>query len=307
MSKLLREVGGVFGVVFALVAGCTEPTSRPETKAASEAKDAPETAPRAPLDGMPEAEQLLADVVDAMGGADKFAAVKSYYSESNLDMGTLGLTGVAKLWWREGDFYIETEMPGIGLQKLGGKGDRLWGDNPVHGLRALAGKEAEQARSSSALCLAYEWKKHFTSAKTVAMKPDANGVQIAEIEFTSPLGDKVVLRVNLETKLPLSQSLTQANPFGDIPETVTFSDYRDVEGLKLPFKQTVEAPLMKATATMTKIELNVATDTVPFDMPGASTAVSPGQLVDALKPVEAKADAKKGEATAKPPIAAKKQ
>lgn len=296
------------GLAVALALACDQPTSSSDTKAAPAGEAAPAKDVKPAGDALPEAEALLVEVVQAMGGADKFAAVQSYYSESQLDTGTLGLTGVSKMWWRGGDFYLETEMPGIGMQKLGGKGDKLWADNAVHGLRTLAGKEAEQARSSVALCLAYEWKQHFKSAKTLGVKPGEGGASLAEIEFESTSGDKVVLRVDLKTKLPASQSLTQANPFGDIPETVTFSDYRDVQGLKLPFKQTVEAPLMKAMATMTKMEINVPTDAVPFEMPGASGAVKPGVLVDALKDIgEAKVEDAKAAKGVKPAADAKKK
>jgi carboxyl-terminal processing protease len=50
-------------------------------------------------DELPAAETLLDESVAAMGGAEKFRQLSGYYVESNLDMGSLGLKGVAKGWW----------------------------------------------------------------------------------------------------------------------------------------------------------------------------------------------------------------
>lgn len=227
-------------------------------------------------------EKLLADSVDAMGGAAKFDALKSFYSESQLSMGALGLTGVAKTWWRGGDFYSETEMPGVGQMKVGSLGGKAWSDDPINGPRALSGKEAEQAAWSAALCLAHEWRRHFKTVEMVGVKT-VDGKQIAEVALTSALGDRVVLRIDVATKLPVSQSFTQTNPMGELPATVTFEDFREVDGVKIAFKQLMDASLTKAVSTTTKVELNAPVDETKFVMPGTERAVVPGALVDPAK------------------------
>jgi hypothetical protein len=305
-SRMRLQVRRALGslVVAGLLTACTEgePAKAPGEQPTPAQPGKPADVPDGQL---PEAKALLAEVVTAMGGAAKYDALTGYYAESQLNLGKLGLTGTAKMWWsREGGYYIATEMPGVGLMKIGGTADKVWGDDPVNGLRTLTGKEAEQSGWSSVLCLAHEWRKYFKTAKTVAVTNGEGGAELAEIELTSPLGDKVVLRVDLKTKLPVSQSFTQANPLGDMPVTVTFSDYREVEGFKLPFMQTVDASLMKMASTTTKIELNPSLAGVQFEMPGAPGAVTPGAPVE-IKAPEAKAADAKGARTAPEAKAAK--
>jgi len=268
-----------------LISACTASSSSSESGTPAVAKGAESAAakPAANEPALPDASKLLADSVEAMGGAAKLAALTSYYSEAQVSMGGLGLAGAAKMWWRGGDYYSEMALPGVGLMRIGSLGGKPWADDPINGVRALAGKEAEQAAWSTKLVLAHEWERNFKTAETTAVK-QVEGKQLAEVTLTSPLGDRVVLRVDLASKLPVSQSFTQASPIGDTPATIYFKDFRAVDGLTLPYQTVQDASLMVATATMTRFELNVPTEDAKFAMPAAgSGAVTPGALVDGAK------------------------
>lgn len=279
-SKLSSLRVLAFGLLFLPFIACTG-GGAPAESGPSKVDSKPVAAgPAEPA--LPNAEQLLADAVQAMGGADRFAGFKNFYAESTMNMGALGLKGVARTWWRDGDFYNETEMPGVGQMKIGGLGGKAWADDPISGLRALTGKEAEQAMWSATLCLAHDWKRYFPKAETTAVK-EVDGKKLAEVTFTSALGDKVVLRIDMASKLPVSQSFEQASPMGNMPATVYFKDYREIEGVKIPYQQDVDASLTKAVTTTTRLEFNTPVDESKFAMPGASQAVTPGALVDPAK------------------------
>lgn len=285
ISRMFRPVGSL--TLGLLLAACTSSTPTAEVAPAKQEAEVA-AVPAAPT--LPDAETLLAEAVEAMGGADKFAALKTFYSESKMDMAGLGLTGVARTWWRAGDFYNEADMPGIGQIRIGSADGKPWGDDPISGRRALTGKEAEQALWSATLCIAYDWKRYFPKAETTAVK-EIDGKKLAEITFTSPLGDTVVLRIDTATKLPVSESFTQASPLGSSPVTVHFKDFREVGGLKIPHEQLADTSLTKIASTLTKIELNAAVDEVKFEMPEGKAAVIPGALTDGAK-VEAPAEGK---------------
>jgi hypothetical protein len=274
-------MGRLAALGLALMVACTERTDAVQKAepTATVAKQGPgESETPQPLG----AEQLLAAAVEAMGGAAKFDALESFYSEATLNTGALGLTGTAKTWWRGGDFYNESEMPGVGQMKIGRLADKVWGNDPISGLRALSDKEAEQAMWSASLCLAHDWRRYF---KTVSGPKAAveDGKKVLELSLTTPLGDVVMLRLDAETKLPVSQSFTQVSPLGSMPMTVRFKDYREVDGLKIPFQQELDASLTKVTSTTVKIEFNAPVDEAKFAMPGAAQAVVPGMLVDSAK------------------------
>lgn len=276
-----------FALTLSLVLACGgEAPSEATPAAAASTKRTEASAPA--KEKLPDAAELLSASVAALGGAERMAAMSSYYSESQMSAGKLGLSGTAKTWWQGGDFYIETDMPGVGLMRIGGQGGVIWGDDPISGLRTIAGVEAEQAMWSASLCLANDWRKYFDKAETTAVV-EREGRRLAEVTMTSKLGDKVVLRIDLESKEPVSQSFAQANPLGEMPVTVTFKDFREVDGVRLPFVQEVDASLTKLVSTTTKFEPGATVDPSRFALPkiggepfvGSPRPVAEGALVEA--------------------------
>src|SRR5688500_4527653 len=80
---------------------------------------------------LPEAEAVLAKAVDALGGKDKLGQVKSFYYEGRIEILGQNIAGDSKIWWKNGDFYTEQDMPGIGTARAGKLGDEVWADDPI--------------------------------------------------------------------------------------------------------------------------------------------------------------------------------
>jgi hypothetical protein len=74
----------------------------------------------------------------------------------------------------------------------------------------------------------------------------------------------------VETGLLLRRTTSTATPVGVIPEQVDFEDYRDVDGLKMPFTIRVSTidPSYSITRKFTEIKLNVPIDEMRFNKPG---------------------------------------
>jgi hypothetical protein len=266
-----------------LGSACTDSSSDATSKTADASADAKAKgdADEAEKDALPAAEELLAASVDALGGAANFEAIRSYYVESQMTVDGLGLNGTAQTWWAGGDFYVETDMPGVGLVRLGSQGDKIWSDDPINGMRMITGVEAEQAAWSTSRCLALDWKDYFKSAETTALVDGEGGRRLAEITFRSPSDDVVVLRLDLETKMPVSQSFKQANPLGAMPVTVTFEDFREVAGTKVAYKQFVDASLTKMSSITSKFEVNGEVPVDKFAPPGPKTIRLPDEAAEA--------------------------
>ena len=70
-----------------------------------------------------------------------------------------------------------------------------------------------------------------------------------------------------DSGLQVAQKYEQATPMGKMPVSVTMEDYREIDGIKVAFRQVTDASLAKATQTITKLELNPTVDTSRFAMP----------------------------------------
>jgi len=277
-----------------LTGGCTEsersdnrgntPTSPDEQVADGKDKDE--------ANALPAAKELLAESVEALGGADKLKAIRSYHTVSKIEIIGQGISGTAHTWWRDGDFFVETDIPGVGKMRQGSQDGKIWTDDPINGPRALTGVEAEQSAWSTSRSLPLDWEKYFKSAETSEIT-EIDGVRVAAITFTSASGDEVILRLDMTTKMPHSQSFKQANPLGAMPVTVTFADFRDVEGTKVAFKQIVDATLTKMTSVNEVLEVNVEVKDDLFAPPGPKAIKLPEEAAEQPTPDEPKATASK--------------
>ncbi len=269
-------------LVAVCVCSCAcQPTDQKPDAAKADAKANPESpegeSPEVD-DSLPSAERLLADTAKVLGG-EQLANIKGVYTESAIDMKSMGLKGTAKAWWQGNKFYGDSEIPGVGLTRIGGiLGQTLWSDDPIHGLRSLSGREAEQAAWGSSVCLPCTWKDQFKAAKTRKITDDGKAV----ISLTTASGDEMVMTIDLESKLPLSQKFKQASPLGDTPIEIKFEDYREVSGMQVAHRQVVHASIMTITSEVTKVEVNPTIDPKIFEMPAPK-----GGIIDPANPAPA--------------------
>jgi len=233
---------------------------------AAGAAKAPAADAEAPGDELPAATELLDRAVLAQGGRAKLDGLTSFYLEGKLAVMGQNITGDMKLWWKDGDFYTEQNMVGIGTVRAGKQGGVIWSEDPINGLRALEGAEAEQHAWASSPSLPAHWQRYFEGAETTGAR-EVGGRKAYDVELTSKSGATVTLSFDAESGLQVGQSFKQTTPMGDMPISVELQDYRDVDGLRLPYLQVTDAKLAKATQTLTKVELGIEVDTTKFAMP----------------------------------------
>lgn len=74
--------------------------------------------------------------------------------------------------------------------------------------------------------------------------------------------------VDAETYLPLKAVVTVELPeVGQVEQTTEFSDFRAVDGVKVPFKLKITSPVQNATVVVTKVENNAKIDPTLFVKP----------------------------------------
>ena len=233
---------------------------------------------------LPDAAELLAASVDAVGGKDKLQTVKSFHLEGTIGAPKQNLTGKVETWWKGGDFYMVQTIPGLGINRSGKKGDVIWAEEPINGLRKLDGKEAEQHMWASSLLLTADWQKFFDEAKTVGMR-EIEGKKVYDIELSAESGATLTVTLDADSKIMVEQSFKVFSPMGSMPVTIRSTDYRDVDGMKIPFKQVTDASLMELTQELQVVELNAEVDESTFAMPTEDAPV-----VDAKDPASIGAD-----------------
>lgn len=272
MRRILSSITHSLTLV-ALLAACgkdppatTDPSAAaPAPAPATDAADAPTAAA-----DLPPAEEVLEQAVVALGGRDKLDAVKSFYSESKMEIPAQKISAVVRTWWKDGDFYMENDMTGVGLSQVWKHGEDIWSQDPINGRRKLEGKEARQSMWGASVSLAADWKRYFQTAETVGRRAEGE-TELIDVKLTDADGTEVTLSFDATSHLPVEQSFTQETPMGNLPIRTTMEDYRDVAGVKTSFRSTTNMAVMSAVQTVEKFEPNVEVDEAKFVPPAAKT------------------------------------
>lgn len=273
---------GLVAALLALPLGCESASAPATAPAVPEAPAAPEPAKPAepPKPQLPDAEGILAKAVEALGGAEKMAAIKSVHEVATVTVKTMGLTTKAESWQQGEDFFLGLNIPGVGLIEAGKQGEVLWTRDPINGLREPQGAEREQLQWSSERFVLANWQKHFKSAETKAVRDEGEG-KVIDIEMTTPSGEPVTMRFDGETNLPKAWEFKQIGAMGPVPVTVEFGDYREVEGIKMPFLQTTKTSLMPMEHVVDSVKFNAEVDTSKFAKPTGGAEVVDANAVRA--------------------------
>ena len=270
---MLRRRIALLPLLLTVSLACEKPPAT-DTTTPTDATPPPTETEAPPAEApLPSADEVLSKSIEALGGRAAIDAVKSSYTESKTEIKAQGLNLVTKIWAKGDDFYVEADMPGVGLSQLWKKGDDLWSKDPINGLRKLEGKEAAQARWASDPLLAANWNEYFEKAETVGRTKDGDK-ELIEVKLSSASGDELGLLFDAKTSLPAGQAFKQQTPMGALAVRVNLSDYRDVQGVMVPFRSVTDMQLMSAVQTTEKYEVNVPIDDAKLQppLPGTEAA-----------------------------------
>lgn len=232
---------------------------------------------------LPAAEEVLADAVQAVGGKDKLDAIESYYSESVMEVPAQKLKATTKVWWQRGNFYSETDMPGVGVTKVWRNAEGTWSEDPINGKREITGAEARQMAWSNSLFLPADWQEYFAKAETVERRVgegSQSGVDadLIDVLLTSEAGDELELSFDAETGLMREQHFTQESPMGEMPVHIQVEEYEEFGGFKMPTKQVMKMAVIEATTSVTKFELNAQIEPSRFEPEAKSDKAGPSDM-----------------------------
>lgn len=211
-----------------------------------------------------DAKAAIARAVDAMGGRAAFDAVETYYSKSTITVRGQDLSSVVEVWWRNEDFYMRSEMPGLGVAQVWKHGEETWGDDPVRGRHRLEGKQARAAMLDACPSLLAYWPRYFAHAQagpTVAVE----GLALVYVQFTGPDTPEFTVGLDSETGLPATHATVRDTPQGALPVTTWLHDYREVAGIRVPFRSTISMSLYEAVVDVQHFDIGVVIEPGTFD------------------------------------------
>ncbi len=197
--------------------------------------------------------ELLKQVQTAAGGAAKLAAIKDVQQTVNMQFGAPSSLKSAQVnyFLFPGVFRQENVLP-FGKVVAYSDGKTGWLQPPKGPLTPLAGPQLKQIQGEIFRNYVGLLQSDSNPDRTVTLSgPDTLTISDKE-------GELVELKIDPATGLISSESYKQMQPSGPASEIVVgLSDFRDVDGVKLPFKMTlIQGGKKVADAVVSQYKLN---------------------------------------------------
>jgi hypothetical protein len=223
------------------------------------------------------ADEVIDKSVTALGGRAAFAKLTSRRMTGTITLQTpagdvAGTVELMNALPNKTRTLINADLTSLGAGALtidqrfdGTKGYVL--DN-LQGNRDITGDQLENMRNAGFPHLFVKYKDLGIVAKLLG-KEKAGDRDAYVIAFEPTTGSTIRQFIDADTYLPIRAVIKVTVPqLGqDVEQTSDVSDYRDVDGVKIPFKLSVSSNVQNYTIVITKVEHNVPIDDALFVKP----------------------------------------
>ena len=240
----------------------------------------------------PSVQSILDKYIQASGGAQRLAGLTSIVGKgTSVSFGGFGGGGavevVAKAPDKRATIILFKEETGRGDQLRTYDGTTGWVRTPLNvvGEFQLVGGDLDGARFDAQLSFPGQIKQILTNLKsgsptTITDLPAPSSQSSLQqnvtlgqnhlvdvVQGTGPRGLLVTLYFDQQTGLLLRELRYGNSPIGRVPTQIDFADYRDVNGVKLPFRITYAWLDGRDSIVLSEIQTNVPVDETKFGRP----------------------------------------
>lgn len=258
---------------FACHRGGDHPKTTPELDViygANPSDDLDDAVEQAP--GAPSADEILDKYIQAIGGADRLARITSFVAKGTSsgygpESGKRPTEIYAKAPGQR-SMVIHTDN---GDSTTTTDGRAAWISAPLRPVAVLplTGGELEGAKLDAALSFPGQVKQALGRWRSGAPSIiDDRKVQV--VQGTTAGGSIATLYFDPNTGLLVRMRRYAASPVGRMPTQFDFSDYRDVAGVKMPFKWTMTWLDGRENVELSEVQPNVPIDAQKFAKPAPS-------------------------------------
>ncbi len=213
----------------------------------------------------PPAEQLLEKFVQITGGAAAIDKVTSRVMKGTIDFDGRSLP--IDIYSKDPDMRISfTHMPD-GDSVTAFNGHEGWlGMGPGRPVREMHGSDLDGAAIDADLHLATHLKSMFSKVQTSGTE------KIGDHEANVVVGEregKPPIRLYFDEQSGLLVRLVRfgETALGRLPTQIDYADYRDADGVKVPYKWTLARPNGRFTIQVSELKQNVPVDDAKFVKP----------------------------------------
>jgi photosynthetic reaction center cytochrome c subunit len=218
----------------------------------------------------PAPDAIVSKYIQAVGGADALRKISSRVERGTLT-GFGGRHFPVTVYAQAPDVHVTIMDTPRGESVTAYNGRVGWMSGGAGPPRAITGDELAAERLHAQFDLALGLKKLYPRLRVV--RPEKVGGMEAEVLLGFATGQPPVkLDFDPQSGLLVRVETLAETPLGPNPTAVDYADYRQVNGIKVPFKWTIARPGMQFTIQVASVRQNVPIDNSKFAAPAALAA-----------------------------------
>jgi len=229
----------------------------------------------------PTAEQTLNKYLQALGSAQKLAALTSITAKGTYEgYDTYHMKVPVEIYAKapgQRSIVVHTQNGDSTTTFDGKSGWVAAADKPVRLLALLPGAELDGARFDANLAFPGGIKQALTQWKVGFPVTTINDRTVNIVQGTGAGGSRIKLYFDEENGLLTRQVRYSPTIIGTVPLQIDYSDYRDVAGVKMPYGIVITWTGGQSKILLTDIQPNVAIDAARFAKPAPAVVKSFGK------------------------------
>jgi len=223
-----------------------------------------------PISGGPSVDQILDKYVQALGGTQRLANFTSFTGKGTyIGFDTEQTKVPVEVFAKAPAQRTTIVRPRIGDSVRVYDGRAAWvagSDKPVP-LLSLTGGNLDGAKIDAALSFPTQARIKQMFAQWRVGASSINDREVRVIQGTNPRQPPVNFYFDENTGLLVRTLRFVDTPVGRVPTQTDYSDYRDVSGIKIPYKWTATWTDGQATTELSEAQVNVPVDAARFARP----------------------------------------
>ena len=216
---------------------------------------------------LPKAETILDRYVEVTGGKAAYEKVKNRVMKGTIELLPVGMQGTIAVYQAAPDkMFTHTEIAPLGTNDEGYDGTVAWSFNPTIGPLIKDGAAKATAVRSALFNAEVYWRQLYPKVETLGLEP-LEGKPAYKLQLTPVEGEPEIRYYDRETGLHVKTATKIATGAGDMSVEVLFSDYRDVDGVKIACTARQKIVMREVVLTFTEVQQNVELPADRFDLP----------------------------------------
>ncbi len=249
--------------------GCAGRTSAP----AATPTEAVAVTP-APGASLPSGAELLDRYIEVTGGKGSYDKIRTRHATGKLTFSGMGIEGPLSMWQSRPDkLRLEVDLQGLGRTESGSDGEVVWENNFMTGPRVLTGVERAIVMRTSSLHAESNWRDYYSEANCIG-SGSVDDRPTYEVVLTPDEGKPVTFHFDQETGLIAKMSMVVESPMGEIPTDTYPSDYREIDGILVPFRTKSKVLTMNQIIQFDSVEHNGEIPDERFALPDEIRALT---------------------------------